>query len=51
MKELLDHIESIRKRVNIGIITTLNATDHILIIQIDRMTELVREISEITSEN
>lgn len=42
-EELIKNIRSIKQRLGIGVITTLNGTDHHLMNQLDRMEELVNK--------
>ncbi len=42
-KELIKNIRSIKQRLGIGVIITLNGTDHHLMNQLDRMEELVNK--------
>jgi flagellar biosynthesis/type III secretory pathway protein FliH len=42
-KELIINIRSIKQKLGIGIITTINGTDHHLMNQLDKMEELVNE--------
>lgn len=41
-EKLIKNIRSIKQRLCIGVITTLNGTDHHLMNQLDRMEELVK---------
>lgn len=42
-EELIKNIRSIKMRLGIGVITTLNGTDHLLMDQLDKMEELVNK--------
>lgn len=42
-EELIKNIRSIKMRLGIGVITTLNGTDHLLMNQLDKMEELVNK--------
>jgi len=42
-EELIKNIRSIKQRLGIGVITTLNGTDHFLMNQLDKMEELVNK--------
>ena len=43
MTELIEHIRSIKQRTAVGVITTLNGTDHHLLNQLDFMEDLVNK--------
>ena len=42
-EELIKNIRSIKQRLGIGVITTLNGTDHHLMNQLDKTEELVNK--------
>jgi hypothetical protein len=42
-EELIKHIRSIKMRLTIGVITTRNETDHLLMNQLDAMEEIVNK--------
>jgi hypothetical protein len=42
-QELIKNIKSIKQRLGIGVITTLNGTDHHLMNQLDRIEDLVNK--------
>lgn len=42
-EELIKNIRSIKQRLGIGVITTINGTDHHLMNQLNRMEELVNK--------
>ena len=42
-EELIKNIRSIKMRLSIGVITTVNGTDHHLMNQLDRMEEIVNK--------
>ena len=45
-QELIKNIRSIKMRLGIGVIRTLNGTDHDLMNQLDRMEEIVNKSSK-----